>query len=502
VRIITVQFDYNNSTKYHLLSKVFEESCRTRAPEAKFEIVRIKEPAINKGRIPSVHGAHSDTSNTEKLGIWLDCMNRAEEGENIIFADCDMLMLNNPECAFDADFDIGVTRCTSGGLPFNGGIVFAKNHKRARALMALWEKTNTELYNDPIRHKAWSHGRKPHYAGMNQAAWGCVWEEKLKLTTAHKENQIYKTDIATIKLFPCRLWNAVRIDWPIVDPNKTYFVHIKSEMRPRCVSRSLPVESIEPKYREIVTIWRSYANKLGLDLPAGGVGIKRPKNTPISSSGALVRFKYPGYDKYIEAQIKTTTMKMEGNIVPWVKKQNIQFLSEFLKKTRGDIAKGICHGTRTGEEQKYFRVFLKADVIGTEICEKATSVPNTVIWDFNKEKPDWIGKFDFVYSNSFDHSYKPSETLKIWMGQLKPTGVIILEYTTKHNKPLPTISDPVCFSAAEMIAAVTSWTNGKWKVTANLNGPQTKTINGVSEIVKFLIIERSDNYAKNHSRKK
>ena len=36
---------------------------------------------------------------------------------------------------------------------------------------------------------------------------------------------------------------------------------------------------------------------------------------------------------------------------------------------------------------------------------------------------------DIVYSNSFDHSYKPTDCLDAWMSCLSDNGVCVLEYS-------------------------------------------------------------------------
>jgi hypothetical protein len=47
-----------------------------------------------------------------------------------------------------------------------------------------------------------------------------------------------------------------------------------------------------------------------------------------------------------------------------------------------------------------------------------------------KENPDWLAKVDFIYSNSFDHSYDPEKCLNTWIDSLRIGGLCILDTVT------------------------------------------------------------------------
>ena len=59
-------------------------------------------------------------------------------------------------------------------------------------------------------------------------------------------------------------------------------------------------------------------------------------------------------------------------------------------------------------------------------------------------RPEWKNKFDFVYSNSLDHSYDPGLALEVWASCLKLGGILYLEHTDDHNG---NIDFADCFSA-------------------------------------------------------
>lgn len=89
---------------------------------------------------------------------------------------------------------------------------------------------------------------------------------------------------------------------------------------------------------------------------------------------------------------------------------------------------GLCHGVRSGRENKILGELLNCPVIGTEIGDKFGYPECTIQWDMHDIKEEWIGKCDLIYSNSLDHSYDPIYCLNQWAKCLKPTGVIILQF--------------------------------------------------------------------------
>ncbi len=153
-------------------------------------------------------------------------------------------------------------------------------------------------------------------------------------------------------------------------------------------------------------------------------------------------YKYRDYDHYKESQERTNREKLT-----WVyaSKKIIQEIAKD-KKHADNI---LCHGTRNGTEQKYFQeLFQDAFVIGTEISSTAHMFPMTIQHDFTIEKEDWIGKFDIIYSNSFDHSIDPEKTIRVWANQLNKTGRLYLEYSEKQS--IGNDADPLDATAKEV----------------------------------------------------
>jgi hypothetical protein len=150
-------------------------------------------------------------------------------------------------------------------------------------------------------------------------------------------------------------------------------------------------------------------------------------------------YKYLNYEEYVMAQIAGNKANANGQ---WGKQDEIKYLSQYLLENFKNIKKGICHGTKQGNEQKWFSEFTGAYIIGTEISDVAEQYPNTIRWDFNKVKEEWIDNIDFIYSNAFDHTYDPVKCLKAWMSCVKKDGCCIIEWTFAHTEKHTSKVDP------------------------------------------------------------
>lgn len=190
------------------------------------------------------------------------------------------------------------------------------------------------------------------------------------------------------------------------------------------------------------------------------------------------------YDKYKMIQQKGNFSKINNT---WVIESNIEFLSKYLSSSISSISFGICHGTRNGSEQKWFRKYLCCEVVGTEISESASQFPDTIKWDFHQVKPEWIGKADFIYSNSFDHSYAPDTCLNTWIDSMRVGGLCIIEHSNLHEPEGTNELDPFGAKIEIMPYLVTKWGKGKFVVKEILDAPQK---NPSIKTLQFIIIER------------
>lgn len=211
-------------------------------------------------------------------------------------------------------------------------------------------------------------------------------------------------------------------------------------------------------------------------------------DTGVESGGGFKLFAYQGkdgsfdYEKYKEAQVKGNYKKIDN---VWVREENVEFLAEYLQRTVGEINFGICHGTRRGKEQEWFRKYLDCDVIGTEISDSASQFPHTIQWDFHEIKPEWENSVDFIYSNSLDHSYDPQKCLDAWMSCIKPPGVCILEHSSGHERAH--VTDPFGAHISQMPYLILTWGKGRYCVREILDAPERKQS---LRYMKYIVIQR------------
>lgn len=153
---------------------------------------------------------------------------------------------------------------------------------------------------------------------------------------------------------------------------------------------------------------------------------------------AAVRQHSYSWDEYVEAQIKANLRK--ENVV-WVRKRNIDFLSAYIG--HADVI--VCHGTRNGREQEFFKEnFPDAEIIGTEISPSARKYPMTVQHDFHE--PLEIHS-DATYTNSLDHAYYPDTTIWTW---LRETNLLLIEHSDCDFDDKVTEHDPFGASFEEI----------------------------------------------------
>ncbi|MBN1909142.1 MAG: methyltransferase domain-containing protein [Pirellulales bacterium] len=224
---------------------------------------------------------------------------------------------------------------------------------------------------------------------------------------------------------------------------------------------------------------KNLAKRLGYDI------IQR---SPVDRLGGYEMYHYRkadgtfDYEKYREVQTEGNKRKIEN---VWVLEENIAFLADYIKRRIPEVKFGLCHGTRRGKEQEYFRKYLGCDVLGTEISDTAEQFPDTIQWDFHEVKPEWIDAVDFIYSNAFDHSYDPRACLNAWMRCVRPGGLCILEHTNSHARANQL--DPFGAEVSVMPYLILTWSEGKFSVRELLDAP-VKPSN--VEYMQYLIIER------------
>lgn len=150
----------------------------------------------------------------------------------------------------------------------------------------------------------------------------------------------------------------------------------------------------------------------------------------------MEQYSYQSYDEYVQEQTKGNKWKLRAH---WVQERVIKWIA-----ARYPASSILCHGTRNATEQIWFQKYYPdATVLGTEISETATRFPMTVQWDFAHVRPEWVGQWDIVYSNSFDHSLDPMTTLQTWIPQVREGGRLFIEISVSPYDLTATAMDPL-----------------------------------------------------------
>lgn len=112
-----------------------------------------------------------------------------------------------------------------------------------------------------------------------------------------------------------------------------------------------------------------------------------------------------------------------------VPEAHIALLSRHLLDSSVLPVWGLCHGTRHGNEQMWFRQHLgpQARVFGTDISDFATAFPFNIQWDFHEVDPAWIARMDLIYSHAWGRADDLERVLAGWVSCLAPGGVLLLD---------------------------------------------------------------------------
>lgn len=197
MKAISYYFDYGYDDRWSRMAKVLEYSCLKFGLEC--EVIKIQKPKMK--------GGYKVNSNHEKLKMWNDEVQKAEEP--IILLDADIFCTENPSHVLDKFDHVAITyRDQTNTLPFNGGVIFVKPTPEAKQLFQDWVDADMRLFQNRAEHLKW----KAKYAGMNQASLGCLMETKY-------------VDSNVITKLPCSKYNLVEPWWR---PDEACFIHIKA----------------------------------------------------------------------------------------------------------------------------------------------------------------------------------------------------------------------------------------------------------------------------------
>lgn len=167
-----------------------------------------------------------------------------------------------------------------------------------------------------------------------------------------------------------------------------------------------------------------------------------------------------GYEQYRDTQIHHNKRKLDQI---WADNTTLARIADDIQK-RGLRGTGICHGARNGYEVAYFNDTLAGPVIGTDISDTAAELPDMVVWDFHEENSEWVGKFDFVYSNSLDQAMDPQRAVANWTGQVRAEGRVYIEHTMLHSPTGASEMDPFGAHPFAMPYLFFRWGKGQYRL--------------------------------------
>ena len=167
-----------------------------------------------------------------------------------------------------------------------------------------------------------------------------------------------------------------------------------------------------------------------------------------------------GYDAYRDIQIAANKRKIQR---VWADERTLEMIAKDIE--RRNLKTGICHGARNGYEVEWFRERLESEVVGTDISDTADSIPHMIVQDFHEPRREWLGKWDFVYTNSLDQAFDPKKAISTWVDQLTDRGCIYIEHTSNHSARAATQTDPFGAHPLIMPYLLFEWGRGKYKLS-------------------------------------
>jgi len=159
------------------------------------------------------------------------------------------------------------------------------------------------------------------------------------------------------------------------------------------------------------------------------------------SMGTVAWF-HGSYSAYVEAQREKAGRELDGR---FVSERALDVVAAYIRRyVRKDTFasgefRGLCHGAKRGTEVRLLRERLGsgAEIYGTDISKEAVtaSAGDVIELDFHTVYMDWGSKWDFIYSNSLDHSYHPGSALVAWRWSLRgPSGLLVLQRSPFHDE--------------------------------------------------------------------
>jgi hypothetical protein len=230
-RLVAVAFAAAHSRdQYARMARVLAASARRHCPDWSIDV------AFRRAAVPPTHVDAAYAANTAKLAHWADVVVAAAEGDRLLLADADVLVLRPLDDVWARPFDVAYTVRPAGGrFPLNAGVVFVRVSDRSRQFVRAWQAENARMLRDRLHHQGW----RRQFGGLNQAALGAL---------------LHAGGVSgcALETLPCAEWNCEDSTWPAFDPAVTRILHVKSLLR-RAIFRGA---MHGPALRPLVHLWR------------------------------------------------------------------------------------------------------------------------------------------------------------------------------------------------------------------------------------------------------
>ena len=148
----------------------------------------------------------------------------------------------------------------------------------------------------------------------------------------------------------------------------------------------------------------------------------------------MKRYNLVSYDEYIESQLARVKSKQGTFLEQPDRLEMFKKIANTAGEKLPKLKRIVCMGVKNGAECFEFkknRFYCEAEIHGVELSElvKTAKGDDDLKFhqlDFNELPKDWKNKFDFVFSNSLDHSYLVKETIEEWYRILHSKGYMLL----------------------------------------------------------------------------
>ena len=178
-----------------------------------------------------------------------------------------------------------------------------------------------------------------------------------------------------------------------------------------------------------------------------------------------------------------------GRDIPQVPEAHIAHLSRYILGRNARPVWGLCHGTRHGEEQKWFRQYLgpQARVFGTKKHVSTTDHPFTIQWDFHDLDPAWLGIMDVVHFSASEQCHDPARAFEGWAACLAPGGFLLVDHVQTDRQDGTLASALPGLSEAGLCAMIDR--------VCGRHGQVTEVIechNGASHLIRTVVFRAHD----------